>query len=62
MPMPQTNHIEAIGATATSGAAAAASIMSQAHDWAVTVAAFASLAWWMRIWIRDLNAKPPVIK
>ena len=60
--MPQTNHIEAIGATATSGAAAAASIMSQAHDWAVTLAAFASLAWWLRIWFRDINAKPPTIK
>ena len=60
--MSQTNHIEAIGATATSGATAAASIMSQAHDWAVTLAAFASLAWWLRIWFRDLNAKPPTIK
>lgn len=60
--MPQTNHIEAIGATATSGAAAAVSIMSQAHDWAVTLAAFASLAWWIRIWMRDINAQPPTIK
>ena len=57
--MSETNHIEAIGATTTAGAAAAASLLSQAHDWAVTLAAFASLAWWLRIWIRDLNAKPP---
>ena len=57
--MSQTNHIEAIGATTASGAAAAASLLSQAHDWAVTLAAFASLAWWLRIWIRDLNQKPP---
>jgi hypothetical protein len=53
-----TNRIEAAGATIGSGAAMASSV-ADANHWLQFAIGVATLAWWLRLWIKDPNQKPP---
>ena len=57
--MNTAHHAEAIAATAASGSTVAASMLTQTHDWLVMLSALASLAWWIRLWLKDPNIRPP---
>ncbi len=52
------NKVEAIGATASS-AASMASCLAEANAWLQLAVGLATLAWWIRIWIKNPNVKPP---
>lgn len=53
-----TNKVEAIGATAGS-AASLASCLAEANAWLQVAIGVATLAWWIRLWIKNPNVKPP---
>jgi hypothetical protein len=55
-----TNRIEAVGATVgTAGSLAAC--LADASAVLQCLVGIATLAWWVRLWIRDPNLKPPQI-
>lgn len=51
-------NFEPVLATAASGATAATAAAS-AHDWIQLAVAIATLAWWIRLWIKNPNLPPP---
>lgn len=55
---PHTNHLEAAAATVGTAGSFAACI-ADADVWIRFLIGIATLAWWLRLWIRDPNIKPP---
>lgn len=53
-----TNKVEAAAATASSGASLAA-CLADANAWLQLAIGVATLAWWLRLWIKNPNIKPP---
>jgi hypothetical protein len=53
-----TNRVEAVGATASSGASLVFGI-TDANAWLQLAIGVATLAWWLRLWIRNPKLKPP---
>ncbi len=53
-----TNKLEAAAATASSGASLVVTI-SDANQWLQLAIGVATFAWWLRLWIRNPNIKPP---
>ena len=53
-----TNKVEAVGATAgTIGSLA--SCVADANAWLQLAIGVATLAWWLRLWIKNPNLPPP---
>jgi len=53
-----TNRVEAVGATASTGASLVFGI-TDANAWLQLAIGVATLAWWLRLWIQNPNIKPP---
>jgi len=53
-----TRNVEPLIATAATGATAATAVAA-VHDWVQLVVAIATLAWWVRLWIKNPNLPPP---
>lgn len=53
-----TNRVEAIGAT-TGSAVSLATSVADANAWLQLGIGIATLAWWLRLWVKNPNLKPP---
>ena len=53
-----TNKVEAIGATAA-GAVSLSSCLTDANGYLQLAIGVATLAWWVRLWWKNPNVKPP---
>ena len=56
-----TNHIESTVATAATATSLGIGL-AQIHEWLQVAVAVATLAWWLRIWLKNPNQAPPEIK
>jgi len=57
--MNETNHMEAVTATSATVAVGAAAWLAQADHLIHTLSGIAMLVWWLRLWLKNPNAKPP---
>lgn len=53
-----TNRVEAVGATAGTVASLSSSV-AEANAWLQLAIGVATLAWWLRLWIKNPNQRPP---
>ncbi len=53
-----TNKVEAVGATAGT-VTSLASCVADANAWLQLAIGVATLAWWLRLWIKNPNQPPP---
>lgn len=53
-----TNRVEAVGATAGT-VASLSSCVADANSWLQLAIGVATLAWWLRLWIKNPNQRPP---
>ena len=55
----QTNHVaEGVAATGATVAAGGVAMVTAEH-WLHILVSLATLAWWLRLWLRNPNQKPP---
>ena len=53
-----TNKVEAVAASIGTGASLAACV-AEANQWLQFAIAVATFAYWLRLWVKDPNKKPP---